>query len=32
MAFSGEINSFIKELVKDLSEDNAAVFAGAGMS
>ncbi|WP_248767844.1 SIR2 family protein [Pseudomonas sp. MWU12-2345] len=32
MALSGEINSFIKEFVKDLSEDNAAVFAGAGMS
>jgi Sir2- and TIR-associating SLOG family/SIR2-like domain len=32
MAFSREIEAFIKEYVKDLGEDNAAVFAGAGMS
>jgi hypothetical protein len=32
MAFSNEIEGFIKDFVKDLSEDNAAVFAGAGMS
>ncbi|WP_244115257.1 MULTISPECIES: SIR2 family protein [Burkholderia cepacia complex] len=32
MGFSREIEAFIKEYVKDLAEDNAAVFAGAGMS
>lgn len=32
MKFSGEINSFIRDFVKDLSENNAAVFAGAGLS
>ncbi len=32
MPFSSEIEAFIKDFVKDLSEDNAAVFAGAGMS
>ena len=29
---SGEIQSFIKEFVNDLAANNAAVFAGAGMS
>ncbi|WP_053268770.1 SIR2 family protein [Pseudomonas chlororaphis] len=32
MAFSREIEAFIKEFVKDLREDNIAIFAGAGMS
>lgn len=32
MKFSGEINSFIRDYVKDISENNAAVFAGAGLS
>lgn len=32
MKFSGEINSFIRDFVKDLSENNAAIFAGAGLS
>jgi NAD-dependent SIR2 family protein deacetylase len=32
MAFSREVEAFIKEYVKDLGEDNAAVFAGAGAS
>lgn len=32
MAFSREIEAFIKEFVKDLREDNVAIFAGAGMS
>ena len=32
MAFSREIEAFIKDFVKDLAENNAAVFAGAGMS
>lgn len=32
MAFSKEIESFIKDFVRDLREDNAAIFAGAGMS
>lgn len=32
MAFSNEIEAFIKDFVKDLSEDNAAIFAGAGIS
>ncbi|EKS70339.1 MULTISPECIES: SIR2 family protein [unclassified Caballeronia] len=32
MAFSKEIEAFIREYVKDIAEDNAAIFAGAGMS
>ncbi|MFA9370989.1 MAG: SIR2 family protein [Labilibaculum antarcticum] len=32
MKFSKEIESFIKDFVNDLTENNAAVFAGAGMS
>lgn len=32
MKSNREIESFIKEFVKDLSENNVAVFAGAGMS
>jgi hypothetical protein len=32
MKFSGEINSFIRDFVKDLTENNAAIFAGAGLS
>ncbi len=32
MALSNEIEAFIKDFVKDLSENNAAIFAGAGMS
>lgn len=32
MKFSGEINSFIRDYVKDISENNAAIFAGAGLS
>lgn len=32
MAFSNEIESFINDFVKDLSENNVAIFAGAGMS
>lgn len=32
MAFSREVEAFIKEYIKDLGEDNAAVFAGAGAS
>lgn len=32
MAFTPEIDAFIKTFVKDLREDNAAIFAGAGMS
>ena len=32
MAFSSEIEAFIKDFVKDLSENNVAIFAGAGMS
>ena len=32
MKFNGEINSFIRDFVKDLSENNAAIFAGAGLS
>lgn len=32
MAFSGEIEAFIKEYVSDISNNAAAVFAGAGMS
>ena len=32
MKFSRDIDSFIKEFVKDLEENNVAIFAGAGMS
>ena len=32
MKSNRDIESFIKELVKDLAENNVAVFAGAGMS
>lgn len=32
MAFSPEIEAFIRDFVKDLGDNNAAVFAGAGMS
>lgn len=32
MAYNGEIESFIKDFVKDLAENNVALFAGAGMS
>lgn len=32
MAFSPEIEAFIKDFVRDLREDNAAIFAGAGLS
>lgn len=32
MAFSVEIEAFIREFVKDLREANVAIFAGAGMS
>ena len=32
MTFSREIEAFIKDFVKDLEENNVAVFAGAGMS
>lgn len=32
MTFSHEITAFIKDYVKDLTENNAAIFAGAGMS
>lgn len=32
MSFSKEIEAFIKDYVKDLSEDSVAIFAGAGMS
>lgn len=32
MKFSNEIEAFIKDFVKDLEENNVAVFAGAGMS
>lgn len=32
MKTNREIESFIKEFVKDLTENNVAVFAGAGMS
>lgn len=32
MKFSNEIEAFIKDFVNDLSENNAAIFAGAGMS
>ncbi|PQJ12632.1 hypothetical protein CJD36_002500 [Flavipsychrobacter stenotrophus] len=32
MNFSREVEAFIKEFVNDLTEKNAAIFAGAGMS
>ncbi|MBN8836237.1 MAG: SIR2 family protein [Sphingobacteriia bacterium] len=32
MAFSKEIEAFIKDFVSDLLENNVAIFAGAGMS
>ena len=32
MSFSKEIESFIKDFVRDLSESNVAIFAGAGLS
>ncbi|TRW95254.1 SIR2 family protein [Candidatus Methylobacter oryzae] len=32
MTFSREIEAFVKDFVKDLEENNVAVFAGAGMS
>ncbi|SUD84773.1 SIR2 family protein [Stutzerimonas nitrititolerans] len=32
MKITGEINSFIRDFVKDLSDNNAAIFAGAGLS
>jgi hypothetical protein len=32
MTFDREIEAFIKDFVKDLAENNVAVFAGAGMS
>ena len=32
MTYNRDIESFIKEFVKDLAENNVAVFAGAGMS
>lgn len=32
MQFTTEIEAFIKDFVKDLDENNVAVFAGAGMS
>ncbi|HEK21208.1 MAG TPA: hypothetical protein ENO28_12225 [Bacteroidetes bacterium] len=32
MKFNKDIEAFIKDFVKDLRENNAAVFAGAGMS
>lgn len=32
MPFSAEIESFIKDYVKDLSEGTASIFAGAGLS
>jgi hypothetical protein len=32
MKYNRDIESFIKEFVKDLTENNVAVFAGAGMS
>lgn len=32
MKYSNEIEAFIKDYVNDLSENNAAIFAGAGMS
>lgn len=32
MAYNRDIESFIKDFVKDLAENNVALFAGAGMS
>jgi hypothetical protein len=32
MSLSNEIEAFMKDFVKDLSENNVAIFAGAGMS
>lgn len=32
MPFSAEIEAFIRDFVKDLRENNAAIFAGAGLS
>lgn len=32
MEFNAEINAFIKDFVRDLHEDSAAIFAGAGLS
>jgi hypothetical protein len=32
MKFSKEIEAFIRDFVKDLAENNVAIFAGAGMS
>jgi len=32
LAFSNEIEAFIKEFAKDIDASNAAIFAGAGMS
>ncbi len=32
MSFDREIEAFIKEFVKDLAENNVAIFSGAGMS
>jgi len=32
MAFNRDIEAFIKDFVKDLAENNVAIFAGAGMS
>ncbi|OHX34140.1 hypothetical protein BJL95_06025 [Methylomonas sp. LWB] len=32
MAFNRDIEAFIKSFVKDLAENNVAIFAGAGMS
>ena len=32
MIFEREIEAFIKDFVKDLAENNGAIFAGAGMS
>jgi hypothetical protein len=32
MTYNRDIESFIKEFVKDLAENNVAIFAGAGMS
>ena len=32
MKFNREIEAFIKDYVNDLAENNAAIFAGAGMS
>jgi hypothetical protein len=32
MTFNTEIESFIKDYVKDLGEGTASIFAGAGLS